>query len=151
MAKRAAAKRDIVDTIEIEADPAFVLAALATDEGVRGWWTTDCEIGRTEHVVRFARSGTAMTARFKVERQSLGGIALTCIDEVNGLGWLGSRLHFALARTKSGSRVAVLHTGLPATGASYETSVDGWRFFLASLKAYVETGTGTPHPAELAA
>jgi hypothetical protein len=95
--------RDIVDTIEIEADPAFVLAAL-----------------REQPAPGFA-----------IEKESLGGIELRGTTD-------GTRLHFAFARMSTGTRVAVLHLGLPIE--HYEQSLEAWRCYLADLKSVVETG-----------
>ena len=46
-------------TLDINASPAMVYAALTTPEGLRGWWTQDCdvpaEVGATIHF-RFDRT-----------------------------------------------------------------------------------------------
>ncbi len=104
--------KDIVDTIEIEADPAFVLDALTTQP--TRWWLTD--------------------ARVALESKSLGGIALRGTGGV----WEGSRLHIAFARMARGTRVAVLHTNLP--NAAYEPTLVHWRAALETLKRLIETG-----------
>ena len=101
--------KDIVDTIEIEADPAFVLHELTN--GV--WWQMP-------------------GAHAEIQSHSLGGIALRGTSGA----WEGSRLHVAFARMSSGTRVAVLHTNL--ANAAHEATLVHWRATLERLKHAVE-------------
>ncbi|HVV81581.1 MAG TPA: SRPBCC domain-containing protein [Kofleriaceae bacterium] len=139
------ATRAVVDAVDVAAPPARVLAALTTAEGVRGWWTQDCEIGPREHTYAFSAGGPRASATFRVDRADEGGVTLTCVREVNGMAWSGTELAFALEADGAGTHVALAHAGFPRLGGPYEQCVGGWRHFLASLKAYVETGAGTPH------
>jgi hypothetical protein len=38
------------------------------------------------------------------------------------------------------------HAGWREKSPVYDMCVGGWKHFMASLKAYVETGKGTPNP-----
>jgi len=137
--------REIVDHVEIAAPPAKVLAAVTTADGIRAWWTQDCDVSASEHTYRFKQSGPRAASTFRVEQQDARGIALVCVAETNGIGWLGTRLAFAIEPAASGSRVALTHAGFPQASACYDDCVSGWKHFLGSLKAYLETGRGTPH------
>jgi len=137
--------RDIIDSAVISAPAAKVLAALTTGEGIRGWWTTDCDVSKAEHTYRFRTTGPGASSTFRVEQQDTRGIALACTGETNGMGWLGTRLAFGVEQTGAETRVSLAHTGFPAASACYEECIGGWKHFLGSLKAYLETGTGTPH------
>jgi uncharacterized protein YndB with AHSA1/START domain len=137
--------KDIHDGVEIAAPAAQVLAALTTAEGIRGWWTTDCDVSRTEHTYRFRTDGPGASSTFRVEQQDARGIALACITETNGMDWVGTRLAFGVEQAGAATRVSLAHTGFAAAAACYEQCVGGWKHFLGSLKSYLETGTGTPH------
>jgi uncharacterized protein YndB with AHSA1/START domain len=136
--------RDIVDGVEIAAPAAKVLAALTTAEGIRGWWTRDTDVSATEHTYRFGKGERARASTFRVEKQDARGIALVCIAETDP-AWLATRLSFGLESVGSATRVQLVHAGFTPGNRCYDDCVGGWRHFMASLKAYVETGTGTPH------
>jgi hypothetical protein len=93
----------VIDSIEIAAPPARVLAALP-DELALG------------------------PATFSVEARTANGLALACDAAIDGAGthaWL------AVAPMRDGTRVAVVHSQLSAK--AYEALVDPWRAFLAKL------------------
>jgi uncharacterized protein YndB with AHSA1/START domain len=67
------------NSLVIKANPAAVYAALTTREGLRGWWTCDCEVagavGGAIHV-RFART----RKEFRIERLGPGReVRWTCV------------------------------------------------------------------------
>ena len=65
---------------------------------------------------------------------------LTRTDE-----WIGTTIVFRLTpQSASATRLELEHVGLTPEVACYELCSQGWRQFLASLKAYVETGEGMP-------
>jgi hypothetical protein len=100
----------VIDSIEIAAPPARVLAALP-DELALG------------------------VARFSVEARTANGLALACeaaIDCAGTHAWL------AVAPMRDGTRVAVVHSQLSAK--AYEALVDPWRAFLTKLADETTTG-----------
>ncbi|HEU0030416.1 MAG TPA: SRPBCC domain-containing protein [Kofleriaceae bacterium] len=136
--------KDIVDAIEIAAPPERVLGALTTSAGIAAWWTTNNTVEPGRHVYRFGKGDARAEETFRVERQDARGIALACVAERNGIGWLGTRLAFALEPAGTGTRVALTHARFPAESGCYDDCVAGWKHFLGSLKGYLETGTGAP-------
>lgn len=139
------ATRAVADDVEIAAAPDRVLTALTTAEGVRGWWTQDCDIGPREHTYRFRIDGVASADTFRVDRQDERGLVLTGVAGAAAMGWVGTELAFELTPHAGGTAVALIHAGFARAGGPHEACVRGWRHFLASLKAYVETGVGAPH------
>jgi len=143
----------ITTAIETAAAPTKIYEALTTTAGHRGWWTTDCEIGRKvgdPAVVRFnpmgGGSGTT-EMRFRIDTLAPGeAVEWTCTGESNNPDWQGTQLAFRL-RTPSAGRTTVelVHSGFAARTPVYEACVKGWAHFMQSLKQYVETGTGAPH------
>lgn len=138
-----------MDTIEnitdIQAPVAKVRAAITTTDGHRGWWTPDCEVGaRPGAAARFSFAGT-MEVRFRIDRLDDRGIAMTCVGETDNPDWLGTQVAIEATPHAGGTRVTLTHSHWTERGKVYEMCVGGWRHFMDSLKAYVETGTGTPY------
>jgi uncharacterized protein YndB with AHSA1/START domain len=135
----------IENHIDIQAPTAKILAALTTKDGVAAWWTDDCDVSPTEATYRFAKPQDDKTVTFRVDELTDAGVAMTCIRETNNADWLGTRLSFALSKTATGTRVALVHAGYPANNECYERCTQGWSHFLGSLKKLAETGTGEPY------
>jgi uncharacterized protein YndB with AHSA1/START domain len=142
----------------IDADPSAVYAAIATPEGLRGWWTPDCtadtHAGGTAHF-RFGDTWKDVSieqldmnrgVRWFVTRSHLAMLSKN--DE-----WTGTEIAFRLTPTIDGkTRLDFEHVGLVPSFECYDRCSTGWNYFLASLCQYAETGRGTPWvPAEACA
>lgn len=136
-----------------KANPAAVYAALTTPEGLRGWWTEECdvadEVGGTIHF-RFGRTHKAM----RIERLEPGReVRWRCTDahiDVDRLihkdEWVGTQLAFRLTPDGQGhTRLDFEHLGLVPTFECYDLCSNGWRHFMGSLHQFVETGHGKPY------
>jgi uncharacterized protein YndB with AHSA1/START domain len=142
----------IEQTVDIEAPAADVYRALTTTEGNRGWWTSDCQVGGgvgQESVFRFDRmsEGPGHTEmRFRIDRLEPGrAVALTCTGQLNNDDWQDTRLTFTLTPSGGKTRVDLVHSAWRERTRVYDACVAGWSHFMQSLKAYAETGAGTPH------
>jgi uncharacterized protein YndB with AHSA1/START domain len=129
----------------ITTTPARVLTALTTKEGIRGWWTTDCDADCEKHeaTFRFDKQDGETASTFRLDSADERGVAMTCIRHDGD--WLGTKLVFKLSADGDKTRVDLVHSGYPAKNELYEMCVKGWGFFLGSLKQYLETGKGEPH------
>jgi uncharacterized protein YndB with AHSA1/START domain len=132
----------IENTIEIAAPAARILEALTTQAGYRGWFTETAIFDGTQVTFSFARPEVTRTQTFRVDHSDARGIAMTCTSQQNSPDWLGTRLAISV----EGNRVRLVHAGYPEKNEYYEQCTQGWAYFLASLKGYVETGRGTPWP-----
>ena len=122
-------------SLVLEANPAAVYAALTTPEGLRGWWTHDCdvatEVGSTIHWLCTGAHIAAADLKHKEE-------------------WVGTQLVFRLRPDgEGGTRLDFEHRGLVPALECYRLCSNGWRHYLGSLQQFVDTGRGTPY--ELAA
>ena len=146
-------------SLVIEADPATVYAALATPEGLRGWWTQDCDVqtrvGATMHF-RFGPNHKAM----RIEKlEPVSEVRWRCTEAHIAAGqlarrdeWVGTQLVFRLTPHANGhTRLDFEHIGLVPALECYRLCNDGWRYFLCSLQQFIETGRGTPYQLEAAA
>lgn len=140
-------------SLTIEATPAEVYAALTTPEGLRGWWTEECDVDTRvggEHRFRFGPHYKHMridtldpqrevrwhctAARIDIDR-------FTRKDE-----WMGTDLLFRLAPAPGGhTRLDFEHIGLVPGFECYDLCSNGWQHCLASLAQYAATGQGSPH------
>jgi uncharacterized protein YndB with AHSA1/START domain len=142
----------ITNAIDIAAPADKVFQAITTTEGERAWWTTDCEVGKKvgdQAAFRFnpmsGDKGT-MEVRFSIDRLDKNALVRwTCTGNQNNPDWQDTEITFVLAADGKNTRLGFAHTGWRAKSPVYEACVGGWTHFLNSLKAYVETGKGTPH------
>jgi uncharacterized protein YndB with AHSA1/START domain len=141
----------IATQLEIAAAPAIVARALATTEGHRAWWVSTAQVGAApgeRASVRFDRKdGSQTAATFRIDRQDEHGIEWTCVAHEGMPDWNGTRLAIRIAESGGGTHVELLHAGFPERNKVYEMCIGGWQYFMQSLKAYAETGRGTPHAA----
>jgi uncharacterized protein YndB with AHSA1/START domain len=140
----------IVTSIEIAAEPRKVYDAITTTEGNRGWWTTDCEVGRKPgEEAEFRFDDRRMIATFKIEKSDPSReVSMVCVRHENNEDWQDTRVTYTIAATPRGTRVELSHTEWRAKTKVYDMCVGGWSHFMNSLKSYVETGKGTPNGAK---
>jgi uncharacterized protein YndB with AHSA1/START domain len=143
-------------SLVVDATPATVYAALTTPEGLRGWWTADCDVhtavgetitvrfGQTHKDMRVDRLDAGREVRWHVTQAHIAAGNLTRRDE-----WAGTDIVFRLSPAGSGrTRLDFEHVGLVPSLDCYALCDNGWRYFLASLKQLAEAGRGTPYVAD---
>lgn len=139
--------------LNIATKPESVYAALTTIDGLRGWWTQECDgaagVGQTIHF-RFGSCFKDMrVASLQPGREVRWHCTRAHID-VAGIAhhaeWLGTEPVFTLTPDgKGGTDLHFEHHGLLPSLECYGICLQGWQHFLASLRQYAETGTGTPY------
>jgi len=130
--------------IRVDAKAAVVLAALSTTEGFRHWWTDEAEMGREIGAPAIFRFGT-IEVTFLIDRLDRHEIEMTCVDHKNCPEWLDTHLAFRVIPDGEGAYVDMLHDGYRDTDGCYAECVAAWTHCLTNLRAYCETGRGTPH------
>ena len=137
---------DIVDGVKIAAAPERVYRALTTAEGVRAWWTRDAdlesEVGGTGE---FRFSGHELTTRVRIEALEAPARVVWRVAASQHPEWVGTTIAFDLRPAGSGTALAFAQRGYAEAGECHALCTGGWTHYLASLKAYVETGRGEPH------
>jgi len=139
-------------SLVLEAGPAIVYAALATPEGLRGWWSQDSDIatdvGGTHHFrfgrhykdMRIERLEPGREVRWTCTRAHIAMSEFTRHDE-----WVGTQVVFRLLPDAQGRTLLEFeHIGLVPALECYDLCNNGWRYFLDSLRKFVESGRGTP-------
>lgn len=127
-----------------------VLAALTTTAGHRGFWARDCKVGRAvgdEATYRF----DSIEVVFRIDRIDERGLVMTCVREENCPEWLGTRVSMQAKADGAGTAVELVHDGWREKTEFFGMCRAGWESYVESLRAYCETGRGTPYRASRAA
>jgi uncharacterized protein YndB with AHSA1/START domain len=143
-------------SLTIAATPATVYAALATTEGLLGWWTQDCEgaaevngiihfrFGSSYTDVRIERLEPGREVRWQCTRAHIAADSVSRKDE-----WVGTQLVFRMSDVGQGrTRLDFEHIGLVPSLECYGLCDKGWQHCMGSLQQYLETGEGTPYASD---
>ena len=135
----------IKDEIRIQAGASKVYEALTTQAGYRGWWNAKAEIDGAaggEAKLYFVKDGQPVNMRYSIdELKPNESVRWTCVAH-DMPSWVGTSLNWQIKEAEGSALVSFEHAGWK--GAPPEPVAQGWKHFLGSLKAYVETGTGQP-------
>lgn len=139
---------DILLRIEMETTPGKLYQALSTEEGLTGWWTKTRTSGKLNERASFyfgdgGEHQVDMQITELVEDQQ---VSWKCVSEP----WQGTgEFSFTIQPHERGSVLLFAHRDWPEPSEFYMHCNAKWGFFLVtSLKQYLETGTGQPHPAD---
>lgn len=140
---------DIVHRVGVRAARDEVYKALATCEGVAGWWTADTtgdsRIGSTLRV-RFTAGGVEIGDMQMKVRQLDPGERVLWEVIAGPEEWIGTTIRFDLQQEDEYCIVLFSHEGWAERNEFMHHCSTKWAIFLMSLKALVETGTGQPSP-----
>lgn len=140
---------DILHRVGIKSSLDEVYKALATREGLAGWWTDD--------VLGESRVGGALRFRFSAGGKEIGCFGMTVLELQPGrrvawhvvdgpAEWVGTKISFDLEQAGDFAIVLFKHQGWQEPVAFMHHCSTKWALFLMSLKSLVETGKGTPNP-----
>ena len=144
---------DIIHRIGIKAPLSKVYDAVATAEGVAGWWTRD--------TTGSAAPGEQVNVRFRrKDGQEIGGMDFEVSEpqpnrEVRWRfvagppEWVGTDATFQLAQDGDTTVLLFGHRNWREAVEFTAHCSTKWAIFLLSLREFVETGTGRPAPDDL--
>ncbi len=138
---------DYSATIETGANVANAATAIRYD--MRKWWSLRVEQTDAQATIRFYNSH--VTFAFDAEGTD-SRFSWTCVDAnmiIEGTAdpseWLGTKLLWEVAPTRTGSRVTLTHQGLNPDMECHNVCVAGWgRYFENSLKNHLNGAPATP-------
>jgi uncharacterized protein YndB with AHSA1/START domain len=134
----------MIEGIFIEAEPSRVWEALTKPEEITGWWASSARITpEVGTLAEFSFRPPAGTLHFEVAEVDPGR-SMRWIARQDPPHWSGTSVTWQLESVRSGTNVAFTHAGLVRSDGGYEQVQGNWRYFLASLKSYLEMGKGTP-------
>jgi uncharacterized protein YndB with AHSA1/START domain len=140
---------DILHRVGTKASLDQVYRALATREGVAGWWTTNTRGD--------SKVGGMLKVRFTSDGKELGGFDINVLELEPGkrvlwqvvdgpAEWIGTKISFELKREEDFSIILFKHQGWKEPVEFMYHCSTKWAIYLMSLKSLVETGKGTPSP-----
>ena len=144
---------DIMHRVGIKASPAEVYAALATVEGVAGWWTTE--------TTGESKPGGTIDVRFLTPQgKDIGGmrmevVALEPDRKVHWRfrdgpeEWIGTDAVFDLVPDGDSTIVLFGHRNWREPVEFMAHCSTKWATFMLSLRELVETGRGKPSPNDI--
>jgi len=140
---------DILHRVGVKSSVDEVYKALATRDGLAGWWTRDTQgESRVGEVVKF---------RFSADGKHLGGFDMKVLElqpsqrvawqVVDGPAeWIDTQVSFELRQDGDYSILLFKHQGWSEPAEFMHHCSTKWATFLMSLKSLVETGKGAPSP-----
>jgi uncharacterized protein YndB with AHSA1/START domain len=136
---------DIVQDVTIAVTPERVFDALTRQQDLERWWTRDVTAEPTVGSLAEFRFDKGKTV-FEMEIVTLDAARKVEWRVRNGPPhWQGTTVKWEFAPAAGGTALHFAHRGFAAADKLYEETRGGWEYFLGSLKAYLETGKGTPH------
>ena len=143
---------DIIHRIGIKAPAGKVYDAVATTQGVAGWWTRD--------TTGTATSGGKVNVRFQKDGKEIGAMTFEMARlerdrEVRWRvldgppEWVGTDITFELAQDGDMTILLFGHRGWKEPGEFMAHCSMKWATFLLSLRELAETGEGRPAPGDL--
>lgn len=141
---------DITHNLEIKASADKVYSAVATQEGITGWWSKDCTVGEKEgdkSLLKFDKQGTIVEMGFVTKTLiPVKKVVWECVENANP-AWLGTEIITEVLEKGDGSSVTFSHAGFDEKWRgqeAFEMTKGGWDHFVTSLVSYCEGGEGQP-------
>ena len=135
---------DILHKIEPKAPLEAVWKALATRDGLAGWWTSDTRGDANEGgIIEFYFNQNRVDA--KVVELAPGKHVVWQV--VRGPDdWLGTKISFDLSKNGDLTKILFKHGGWREANEHMSHCSTKWGVFMLSLKSLVETGKGQAFP-----
>jgi uncharacterized protein YndB with AHSA1/START domain len=136
---------EIKHQISIDAAAKEVYAALASQAGLRSWWTADAKSdGKVGGKAEFGFERRRVVFHMKIERLVPGKLVVwSCRSDY--AAWNGTRLTWRLAREGGATVLRFTHSGWTSSGDSYRTCNTTWGALMYRLKDYLEGKKPGPH------
>ena len=139
---------DILQRVGIQSSPDQVYNALATPEGIAGWWTDETKgDGKPGGAMHF-RFGERGFFDVKVLESDPGRRVLWQVTD-GPPEWIGTKIAYDLKREDGYTIVLFKHEGWQEPVEFMHHCSTKWAVFLLSLKSLLETGQGTPYPDDI--
>ena len=143
---------EILHRVGIKSSLDAVYQALASREGLAGWWTNNTQ-GES-------KVGGMLSFRFEAGGVEIGGMDMKVLElqpaqqvlwqVLDGPAeWIGTRISWELKQDGDYCIVLFKHQGWKEPVEFMHHCSTKWAIFLMSLKSLVETGKGAPNPNDI--
>ena len=147
--------KDYARSITVRCSPETAYNA-ATSEFDKWWTDPGTNLSEIGNVATFRFPPNVSTWTFKATRlEPHALVEHECVGanhimpekpEASRTEWLGTIMRFEIHEVEDGTQITLTHIGLQPNLECYEICEAGWdHFFMKSLKAYLDSGTGIPH------
>jgi uncharacterized protein YndB with AHSA1/START domain len=129
---------DLKHQIDIEASPDQVYAALATSEGLAGWWTADAHAEETiGGKAEFGFNKRAAVYRMTISELDPGKqVVWSC--QGDNPEWAGTKLTWTITPEGAGSVLRFTHGGWKSASDFFAMCNSTWGELMNRLKGYLE-------------
>ena len=134
---------------KIDAMPETIIQAVSTEEGIKGWWSANCQVGTeigSESTLQFDKQGMIVVMGFKTIQKDQKVVEWECISMPNP-AWIGTKVRTEVVTLDKGCNVLFTHDGFDEKWVGqepFEQTKATWNHFMNSLKSYCEAGEGQP-------
>jgi uncharacterized protein YndB with AHSA1/START domain len=130
--------------VPLDAEPKDVYDALATSEGIKGWWSNHTEgpegVGSS---IKVGFPDAPITFDFEVNEEVAGErVAWRCL--AGPPEWIGTTLTYDIQTNEGETSVLFAHAGWSTTEESFPFIAYSWAQILPRLKKLAETGESDP-------
>lgn len=137
---------EAVFLVDIDASKETISDALATEEGIQSWWTTQADVPGGEASVMVLRFPET-PAPFNLTVDAVGGELVKWTSSGDfPPHWTGTEIAWNLMDNPdaAGSRIFFEHTGFAAADPMLGHTAFTWANLMNNLKSYCETGRKGP-------
>ena len=136
---------DILHELMIEGKPDAIYKAITEQAGLAGWWTVHATAQpKVGAVDEFGFQGGQVVMKMEVAKLEPGKAVQWKVLQ-GAPDWGGTQVTWDLTPGDAGTKVLFGHRNYASTEGSFASVSYPWAWFLTSLKAYIETGKGTPN------
>jgi len=148
-------EKNYTRTISVNASPRAIYQALT--EGFEQWWTSADGNGFKQTGDRIKFTFPPLVSHWTLEAKVLEAnerVELECVEAYHDFNdhedtpkqeWLGTNLIWTIISYDDHTDLQFTHDGLTPDLHCFDVCEAGWdMFFVSSLKAYLDTGIGTP-------
>lgn len=143
------ATREIWHEILINASPTDLYQAVTDVNKLAHWWTTDArgesEVGKKLEFWFSGYRGAVM----EVSALKPGELVRWRVVDGGAKDWICTEVEFKIFRDDAQTLLHFRHSKWHEDAKSFPHCSLGWAIFLLSLKEFVETGKGRPHPYDM--
>jgi len=137
-------------SITVGNTPSEVYAAIT--EHIRDWWSDDISGAAAQKGDQYniAFNGTKKTFEVTeaIPNERIVWLCQKAYIDMASLNkrdeWVGTRIIWSITVDERGTALTMLHEGLNKSVECYDVCEPAWGYFIASLQAFLTTGTGTP-------
>ena len=134
---------DITHNLVIHSPVSQVYQAVATQEGVRNWWTVQTDINSVTGGSAEFRFGPKYYIKMEIT-ELVPDQKVSWICTIGDEQWVGTEFHFNFAQENGDTLLRFGHTKWAAQTDFFGHCNFQWGRYMMSLKNYCETGWGEP-------